>query len=92
MSTEKEEIDWRRITSLVLVFVVTGVAVYGLVSIDNLAKNDVFAKDTTTYQIPNWVKHNAYWYSQDLITAEEFSLTIEYLIDEGLIKVNDEVG
>lgn len=41
--------------------------------------------DRTTYNIPDWVKHNAYWWSQDMISDEEYSYTIEYLLDEGII-------
>ena len=38
-------------------------------------------------EIPNWVKNNACWWSQDLITGEDFASGIEYLVREGIIRV-----
>ncbi len=36
---------------------------------------------------PDWVKSNALWWSTDQITDDEFSKGIEYLINNGVIKV-----
>lgn len=38
-------------------------------------------------EIPVWVKNNAEWWSMDLITNLEFVIGIEYLINEGIIKI-----
>ena len=46
-----------------------------------------FNKDNSKYVIPDWVKHNADWWSKDLMTDEEFSYTMQYLINEGIIKI-----
>ena len=48
--------------------------------------NKIINPDRTTYSIPDWVKHNAYWWSEGMITDIEYSYTIEYLIDEGIIE------
>lgn len=38
-------------------------------------------------QIPEWLKKNAGWWSQDLLSDEEFAQSIQYLIANGMIKV-----
>lgn len=48
--------------------------------------NKILNPDRTTYYIPDWVKHNAYWWTQDMITDQEFSYSIEFLIDQEIIK------
>jgi len=37
--------------------------------------------------IPDWIKNNAGWWSSDQITNDDFSLGIEFMINEGFIKV-----
>ena len=37
--------------------------------------------------IPKWVKYNALWWSNDLIDDQTFVVTIQYLIEEGIIKI-----
>jgi len=39
-------------------------------------------------QIPDWVKNNAQWWSEDKIGDEEFVRTIEFLISRGAIAVD----
>ncbi|MCH7647032.1 MAG: hypothetical protein IIA83_00275 [Thaumarchaeota archaeon] len=41
----------------------------------------------SSQEIPNWVKNNACWWSQDLITGEDFASGIEYLVQKGVIRV-----
>jgi len=48
--------------------------------------NEIINPDRITYSVPNWVKHIAYWWAEDMITDEEYSYSIEYLIDEGIIE------
>ena len=38
-------------------------------------------------KVPNWVKSNAFWWAQDLITDKEFLNGIEYLISEKIILI-----
>lgn len=49
--------------------------------------NRIINPDRTTYNVPDWVKHNAYWWAEGMISEEEYVYTIEYLINEGIIKV-----
>jgi hypothetical protein len=37
--------------------------------------------------IPSWIKNNADWWSQGLITDEDFVKGIQYLVEQGIIKV-----
>ena len=38
--------------------------------------------------IPSWVKNNAKWWSEDLISDEDFEKGVEYLIKTGMISVS----
>lgn len=46
---------------------------------------DGFAKSKKT--VPDWIKNNAEWWSQGLISDEEYLSAIEFLIKEGIIQV-----
>ena len=37
--------------------------------------------------IPDWVRNNAGWWSEGLISDEDFANGIQYLIKEGIISV-----
>jgi hypothetical protein len=37
-------------------------------------------------QIPSWVKHSAGWWSEDRISDQEYITSLQYLIDNGIIK------
>jgi len=37
--------------------------------------------------IPDWIRNNAHWWSQDLISEDEFINSLEYLIQEGIITI-----
>ena len=39
------------------------------------------------YVIPSWVKNNAKWWSEGLISDMEYVKAIEYLINQGIIKL-----
>jgi len=55
-------------------------------------QNEVLYPDRQSYVIPEWVKHNANWWANDHISDAEFSLTIEYLIDNDIIVIDKCVG
>jgi len=38
-------------------------------------------------EIPSWIKNNAKWWSEGLISDEEFVKGIEFLITNGIINV-----
>jgi len=40
-----------------------------------------------TQVIPSWIKNNACWWSQGLISDGDFAQGIQWLIQEGIIQV-----
>ena len=44
--------------------------------------------DETVSKIPDWVKNNAGWWVTDQISDTEFALSLQYLIQKGIILVN----
>ena len=38
-------------------------------------------------EIPSWIKNNADWWSQGLITDDDFVTGIQYLVEQGIIEV-----
>ena len=43
--------------------------------------------EESSLQIPDWVRGNAEWWAQDLISDDDFVKGIQYLIEQGIIKV-----
>jgi len=37
--------------------------------------------------IPSWIKNNAGWWVNDLISDEDFVFGIKYLVEKGIIRV-----
>lgn len=54
--------------------------------------NEILNPDRTTYNIPDWVKHNAYWWGKDMISDTEYAYSIEYMINEGIISIKECIG
>ena len=47
-------------------------------------------KDMGTFvvgKIPDWIKNNAKWWSEGLLSDEDFSKGLEYMVKEGIIKI-----
>ena len=42
---------------------------------------------TVEQEIPDWFKFNAKWWSEGLISAEEFVKGLQYLVKSGIIRV-----
>jgi len=38
-------------------------------------------------EIPSWIKNNADWWAQGLISDDDFVKGIQYLVEQGIIKV-----
>lgn len=38
-------------------------------------------------QIPEWIRNNANWWSQDLVSDQEFTQSIQYLINQQIIQI-----
>lgn len=47
------------------------------------------ASEQTENSIPEWVRNNADWWSDNLISEEEFLNAIKYLIEQGIIRVGN---
>ena len=45
------------------------------------------AVETQEYQIPNWIRDNAKWWSEGLITDQDYINGLQYLIQQGILKV-----
>jgi len=45
------------------------------------------AVQTQEYQIPNWIRDNAKWWSEGLITDQDYINGLQYLIQQGILKV-----
>jgi uncharacterized protein YjbI with pentapeptide repeats len=48
----------------------------------------VFAEEN----VPNWIKNTAGWWADNLITDNEFANAVEFLIKEGIIKIDATAG
>lgn len=55
----------------------------GLLIILAIIPNLASAQETT---IPNWVRNNAKWWSEDKIADSDFSQGIQYLLNQGIMK------
>lgn len=67
-------------------------SVTALIINTDFGESEILYPDQSSYIMPNWTKNNAYWWSQDMISQEEFAFTIEFLIKEGVIKEAKCVG
>jgi len=59
---------------------------------DELNSGDTIVYDggevtSTTNEIPSWIKNNAGWWSENLITEKEFIDGLQWLINNGIIQV-----
>ena len=43
--------------------------------------------ETSEYEIPNWIRDNAKWWSEGLITDQDYINGLQYLISQGILKV-----
>ena len=42
---------------------------------------------TTDYEIPDWIRNNAKWWADGLITDQDYIKGLQYLISQGILKV-----
>ena len=54
-----------------------------IIMISNIPSGHVSGND-----IPDWIRNNAHWWSQDLISDTEFVNSLKFLIQEGIIIIN----
>lgn len=50
-------------------------------------KKQIVQVSPSEQNIPDWIKNNADWWSQGLITDDDFVKGIQYLVEQGVIKV-----
>lgn len=43
--------------------------------------------NTTDYKIPDWIRNNAKWWADGLITDQDYIKGLQYLISQGILKV-----
>jgi len=51
--------------------------------------NEIIAPSYSSNEIPVWIKNNAGWWSEDLITEKEFIDGLQWLISNGIILVTE---
>ncbi len=51
--------------------------------------NEIIAPSYSSNEIPEWIKSNAGWWSEDLITEKEFIDGLQWLISNGIIQVTE---
>jgi hypothetical protein len=57
-----------------------------LIGIFTLSANLQLASSQTS-EIPDWIKNNAKWWAEGLITEGEYLMALQYLADEGILKI-----
>ena len=66
------------ITIGVIALIITVFLSSGVISIEAYAE---------TSTIPEWIKNNAEWWAQGLITDDDFVKGIQFLVEHGIIQV-----
>ena len=59
-----------------------------LIVYDDKPSNEFLIEDTS--QIPTWIKNNAGWWADDIISDEEFVLGIKFLIENKILQVSED--
>jgi len=54
-----------------------------IIMISNISSGNVSGD-----KIPDWIRNNAYWWSHNLISEDEFVNSLKFLIQEGIIVIN----
>ncbi len=65
----------------------TNVYGYGKADAAFIIEDTAATTPQTEISIPDWVKNNAGWWAQKLISDEDFASGIQYMIKEGIIQV-----
>lgn len=53
----------------------------------SIEENRVLNPDRSNYEFPEWVKNNAYWWAEGHISDVEWSYSMEYMIEKGLVEI-----
>lgn len=57
------------------------------IGVPSVQPDDTNQKTSTTLQIPSWMKNSAKWWSQGLISDGEFTNGLEFLVNQGIVKI-----
>jgi hypothetical protein len=60
-------------------------AIIGLSTILLISSSEVSVQES--YNIPSWIKKNAKWWSEGQVQDSDFTKGIEYLIQQGIMKI-----
>lgn len=55
---------------------------------DSLPPTEAGSSDQTSQKVPNWVKNTMGWFADGLISEDEIISAIQFLINEGIIKID----
>jgi len=55
----------------------------GIIKVPTTESGDIIEEK----KIPNWIKNNAGWWADDLISDDDFVKGIEYLVENKIIRV-----
>ena len=53
-----------------------------------IAPNVPISGNVVVNDLPNWLRNTAHWWSQDLISDDEFKNSLKYLFREKIVTVN----
>jgi hypothetical protein len=52
-----------------------------------LRESKVFNPDTYEYEVPDWVRHIAFWWATGDLSDSDYFASLQYLIDHDYIKI-----
>jgi len=58
-----------------------------VINIPGLVTEKQLTGQSSQQDIPNWVRNNAKWWADNLITEDDFVSGIEWLVEEGIIRI-----
>lgn len=56
----------------------------GIISVSSPSTHD---ENTIVNEIPRWIKNNADWWAQEIISDKDFLKGIEFLVENGIIAI-----
>jgi hypothetical protein len=54
----------------------------GIIELPATQKSDI-----SETALPDWIKNNAKWWSDDLISDDEFISALQFLVNKGIIRI-----
>ena len=66
----------------------TSVGISYLHPVDKITISGIHESQNSMEKVPDWIKNNAKWWSEDLISEDDFIKGIHYMVENGIIVVN----